>query len=278
MSNRLLTELWGPKVNFAGMVRCLDNEPEGPEIKTFFSRYRNPIGIEVECEGVQEDFGGKLVYWVAKPDGSLRDGGLEFVSHPLSGRLIDLGLHELQQVLTKLKALSWSHRTSIHVHQNFSTLREQHLMAYVMVYGLFEDLFYSLVSPLRSGNPFCYKATSIEPGEFQGIHASNKYCGFNLAPLKTQGTVEFRQLHGNSDFKLIRRWIQLIVKLHAWVEKQDSSKIVSIVQQHIAAGSFFALAKDIWGVNATLFTTEQIEDSCRKHAIWSLCIATREFR
>jgi hypothetical protein len=275
MSNHLLTSVFGSSTALTNVVQDLELLEKLPSLRTFFSNYRNPIGIEVEVEGIEEEV-PTMHFWSDKDDGSLRNHGREFVSKPLSGRYIDYALAELDAYLSETDH-EWSHRCSIHVHQNMSTLREKHLMGYVMVYGLFEDLFYSMVEPYRAGNSFCYPATNVEPGEFLRITDSNKYCGLNLFPLKVYGTVEFRQMHGHNDFKLLRRWIQLIVKLHAWVEKQKSSEIVGIVTKHIQDQTYVALASEIWGVNATLFTHEQIHASARRAALWSLCLSKKEF-
>jgi len=248
-----------------------------PEIRTFFGGYNNPIGIEVECEGIESKV-PPLKFWQDKEDGSLRNNGREFVSHPLSGRQIDYALQELGDCLKLFPKLSWSHRTSIHVHQNVSTLREQHLVAYTMLYVLFEDLFYHMVAPYRAANAFCYKTAALDPSEYMRIQESNKYCGLNLAPIKRQCTVEFRHMHGTDDLRLLRRWIQLIVKLHAWIEKQDSRTIVEKVMSDIENLQFIPLAKEIWGVNSTLFDDKFIHDSATKNALWSLCIATQEFQ
>jgi hypothetical protein len=276
MSNQLIVEKWGAAPNFAVIAQNLDCFEGMPEIKTYFGRFKNPIGIEVECEGLSAR-PPKMKFWDCKEDGSLRNNGREFVSHPLSGRMIDYALHELGAVLSAYSKRSWSHRTSIHVHQNFSTMREQQLMGYTMAYVLFEELFYKMVAPFRAANAFCYKATAMDPVQFVRIQDTNKYCGLNLAPLKRQCTVEFRQMHGTDDLTLLRRWIQLIVKLHAWVEAQPSRKVVGIITNHIEQQTFYALAKEIWGVNTTLFSDQFIHDSAHHNALWALCLSNLEY-
>ncbi len=275
MSNNLLTAEFGTNTPLQNVVVDLDLLEKLPSVRTFFSNYRNPIGIEVEVEGIEEEV-PSMHFWSDKDDGSLRNHGREFVSKPLSGRYIDYALAELEAYLTSHEH-EWSHRCSIHVHQNMSTLRQKHLTGYIMIYGLFEDLFYSMVEPYRAGNSFCYPATNLDPDEFLHITDTNKYCGLNLYPLKVYGTVEFRQMHGHGDFKLLRRWLQLIVKLHAWVEKQKSSEIVAKVTSVIREEGYVALANEIWGVNATLFTPEQIVASGKRGALWSLCLSKKEF-
>jgi hypothetical protein len=276
MSNQLLVQKWGATPDFSCVMTSSDVLSTLPEMRTFFGGYNNPIGIEVECEGIDKAV-GTLKFWTYTEDGSLRNHGKEFISQPLSGRQIDYAIHELGETLAQFPRLSWSHRTSIHVHVNVSTLREEHLKALTMAYVLFEELFYSMVLPERAGNAFCYKASSLDPADYMRIQDTNKYCGLNLAPIKRQCTVEFRQLHGSSDMKLLRRWIQLIVKLHAWVEKQSSGAVVDGLVQAIENMKFVELATEIWGANKSLFADAFIEDSAMKNALWSLTIANQEY-
>lgn len=277
MSNRLIVEKWGAVPNFAVVASGFDLLEGLPEIKTYFGRFKNPIGIEVECEGLAQPI-LRMKFWDIKEDGSLRNHGKEFVSHPLAGRMIDYALWELGETLKAHPKHSWSHRCSVHVHQNFSTMREQQLLGYTMVYALYEDLFYKMCAPFRAANAFCYKAPgSLDPSSYVRIMDSNKYCGLNLAPLKRQCTVEFRQMHGTEDLTLLRRWLQLIVKLHAWAEAQPSRKIVGIVTDHIENQTFYALAKEIWGVNTSLFSDKFIHESACKNAVWALCLSLQEY-
>lgn len=277
MSNQLLISKWGCSPNFSRVLSMCEIVDKLPEIRTFFGGYNNPIGIEVEAEGIVRGIKG-MNFWTHTEDGSLKDHGREFISIPLSGRQIDYALEELREVLAAQDDLKWSVRTSIHVHQNTSTLREKHLMAYVMVYGLFENLFFAMCQPYRRASAFAYPVTALDPADYMMIQDSNKYCALNLAPIKRQATLEFRHMHGNSDFRLIRRWIQLIVKLHNWIEKQSSDHVLDTVLEYIQQQRFVPLAKAIWGVNSTLFDPETINNSGRQNALWALCVSQQEFR
>ncbi len=61
---------------------------------------RQRVGIELEFERCNDEvrvpFGGSLL-WEFKPDGSLRNGGIEFVlRNPYGGLYLDKALHQLQ--------------------------------------------------------------------------------------------------------------------------------------------------------------------------------------
>jgi hypothetical protein len=223
-----------------------------------------------------------MTLWQCEKDGSLKLEGREFISIPLSGRQVDYALAELEFAFKQLQKggeskLLWSHRTSIHVHQNMSSLREGHLKGYTMLYGLFEELFFSMVNPIRVGNPYCYRAGDLDPVEFCNLNENNKYCALNLFPIKSQMTVEYRHMHGNEDFRLIRRWIQLIMKMHRFIEDSSSREVVEKIRTHIKNQTFTALAKEVFGASIVLFTEEQIQDSGKRNAVWSTLLSEQEF-
>lgn len=276
MSNSLLVKKFGMVPSLSHVLNIDEKIDKLPQIKTYFTNYRNPIGIEVEVENCQGVSG--MVFWQCEKDSSLKVSGKEFISIPLSGKQVDYALAELEDLFSRtLGKLLWSHRTSIHIHQNMSSLREQHLTGYVMLYGLFEDLFFSMVDKVREGNPYCYRATELDPVEFCNLTENNKYCALNLYPIKPQCTVEYRHMHGTQDFKLIRRWIQLIMKMHRFVEDYDSREIVGKLLTHIRQQTFTSLAKEVFGASIILFTEEQIYSSGKRNAVWSTLISEQEF-
>jgi hypothetical protein len=269
---------FGSNPSFNCVIESADKLEKFPQIRTFFTNYRNPIGIEVEVEGVKGPGKKEWLLWKPHSDGSLKIDGMEYISLPVSGQQVDYALWELEQYFSKQKSpLLWSHRTSIHVHQNMSTMTCEQLKAYIMAYGLFEDLFFSLCAPEREGNPYCYRATEVEVEKFMHVHEYNKYCELNLFPLKVQSTVEWRHMHGHQDFRLLRRWVQLIMKLHNWANNLDNDSAVQHVSDTILAGAFASLAKTIFGASTALFTEDQIIRSGRRNALWSIQISEKEF-
>jgi len=280
MSAKSVVARFGCNPAFNCVIESAEKLEFFPVIRTFFSNYRNPIGIEVEVEGVTGKGKPPGQWKLLKPhtDGSLKIDGMEFISLPISGQQVDYALYELEEYFkTMKKPLLWSHRTSIHVHQNMSTMSCEQLLAYIMAYGLFEDLFFSLCDPIREGNPYCYRATEVDPDKFMTVGDFNKYCALNLAPLRTFGTVEWRQMHGNQDFKLIRRWIQLIMKMQYWANNLENDECRPMMKQLILGEGFTALAKRIFGASMALFTEEQIVRSGRRNALWSLQLSEKEF-
>lgn len=243
------------------------------EIKTYFTNYKNPIGIEIEAENIHKTYVSN--FWHQKPDGSLKIKGSEFVSYPLSGNQIDYAIEEVAGFLAK-EAPLWSHRTSIHVHVNVSALTVNQLRALVGLYGVYENLFFLHCNRLRKGNGFCYPATSVATDVYAQINKDNKYCALNLAPIKTQCTIEFRHLEGNGDWKKLRRWIQLIVKLHKYCSELESAKAVEFVRQLVLTQGAVTEFERIFGATARLFTQLEVESSLIDNGFWTLQFLDKE--
>lgn len=280
MSNKNVVSVFGSNPVFSSMMKCAEDcEGKYEELKTFFTNYRNPIGIEVEVEGFRRIVPPDgLTFWRCIEDGSLKYYGREYVSYPIGGRYIDYAIKELADAFEPLKGcLVWSHRTSIHVHVNMSTIKMNQLTAFVALYGLYERIFFFMVNEARRANPYCYPATSVNPLSYVNVEDDNKYCALNLAPLQKYGTVEFRHMHGTDDWRTLRRWIQLIVKLHAFVDRQDSTKVLEYTRSLLEGGDFVGLFKTIFGASAGLFSEEHINKSANYGAMWSAAILERGF-
>lgn len=182
---------------------------------TKFGLYTVPMGIEVELENSNGEF-PPLYIWTTKPDGSLRNGGVEFVSCPVSGRNIDYAIHELDKILSAHKYVA-SHRCSTHVHINISQLDMTQLHYFVAVYAVVEKLLFEISDMSRYSNPYCYPLiyTSLNKSQdFQGVIGRMKYCALNLNHVVDFGTAEFRHMCGitKADNGLVR-WLQCIQKL-----------------------------------------------------------------
>jgi len=175
-------------------------------------------GVECEIESfIHSDVGG---VWSAKPDGSLRNGGVEFISEP-------------QPRAETVQAFAWLHknigirrmeerfspRTSIHVHVNCKNLEHSHVRRMVLLYALFEELFFLQVCPTRRENIHCVALSETHlPSRYgQSIRDMwsgwSKYTALNLKPLSSLGTLEFRHSDGHDDPKRLDDWLLCIENL-----------------------------------------------------------------
>lgn len=242
-----------------------------PEHKTFFAAFKSPIGIEVEVEGFDvEQWKPGSIYWRLDKDGSLKDMGAELISVPVASKNIDYALAELMGRLSQQGGLRWSHRCSIHVHVNVRNWTETQLRTMMGAYAPLENLFFSLCKPERKASAFCYPLIDVDPREAKVGDGDGKYCALNTSEgLRKYGTCEFRHMHGTGDLKTLRRWIQLIVKLHAYCRKNDSEKIVQDVCNLNTVSNYHEFVQKIFGQTAVLFQGMDLHRAMRDGVMWA---------
>lgn len=251
MASALVKTRWpvsGDFPDFFEFEKTLQSHYGGGLSEFHFEKYKNPVGIEVEVEGWMSHK-PSLLCWEAREDGSLKDHGMEFVSKILSGPIIDWALIELQRVFvmqtTKLK---WSHRTSIHVHVNLKSLPAVKLKWLVAYYALMEPIWYSFCDEKRKGNSFCFPITTCNPRDVQVGQKWPKYCGMNLGTSLTQfNTVEFRQMHGHENIKLLINWIRMISNFIDWIYATPSLEMKKLLHEYLLTGKPKLPLKTIFG-------------------------------
>lgn len=224
------------------------------------------VGIEVECENVVEHmitpFG-----WTATQDGSLRNRGLEFVSFPVRGQNVYYLLHRLFAELKRIKA-EFTERTSIHVHLNVRRMSVEQLVTLLITYTVVEKTLYRFAR--RSGfsrerNIFCVPVQegqnylglpylmhllreNMVPQVLAEINRHwKKYSGFNILPVSTQGTVEFRQLGGTFDINLIMDWINIIQCLRSYAFNNELDVVTARIVQLNTNSDYHNFLKEIFG-------------------------------
>jgi Putative amidoligase enzyme len=200
-------------------------------------------GTEYEIEDVHVvkikkfDIGTDNPYWFgdlgAIKDGSLRNNGIEFVTRPVPfKRALEL-FDELHGAL-ELGPEPYTARTSTHVHVNVASMSKEQLKLFVLLYALFEPVFFAYAGPARKHNIHCVPLSfTLLPKHYPGkieylIDAWSKYTAFNLKPVRTIGTVEFRHLFGTGDKQVYQQWLQMIRDLWTfsfnmplnWLQKQ----------------------------------------------------------
>jgi hypothetical protein len=245
-------------------------DEESPTKELLFSPYKIPIGIEVEVEnsGRAELRSGN--YWEIKEDGSLRNNGAELVSCPVSGFNIDAALLELERFFAAMPKREWSIRTSIHVHVNVSDFSTEKLHRLVAMYAALEDVFFGYVAPERRGNPYCYPLCSLKVYNIVEINANMKYCAFNLAPIETQLSVEFRHLHGTDNMLTIKRWIMLILRLFTFINKNEA-KVQETIENLLYKENRTSIIYNVFGAAVTL--PSSMEET-KRNCVWALFYLT----
>lgn len=203
------------------------------------------IGLELELENIHENLehlqGEVSPYWNAVEDGSLRNGGREFVfASPMFGRDILDAFEVLDSLFINHEiAPELSRRTSMHVHLDVRDLSPDQLLTFLLVYLLCEPVFFNVVSPERKYNPYCSPLAEMRPylrgiaHAFRGgdenfnflfshsFSAGTKYTALNVLPVSSQGSVEFRHHQGASTLDEALPFINMCLAIKRWVVNND---------------------------------------------------------
>lgn len=188
-------------------------------------------GTEYEIEGIKKvqlpgfdphcAFNDETPYWIddigLMKDGSLRNNGIEFVTRPVTyERSLELFAYLHDNLI--LGENPYSHRTSTHVHVNVASMSLEQIRAFILMYALVEPVFFSL-TPGREHNIHCVPLNyTLLPTMYSQpisfiIDKWSKYTAFNLLPMISIGTIEFRHLYGTGDYQVYKQWLTLLREL-----------------------------------------------------------------
>lgn len=161
-------------------------------------------------------------------DGSLRNAGKEFITCPGNFTKQILTFERLHAGLS-LGNAPYSERTSIHVHVNVANLTMDQLEKFVHLYIFLEPSFFYYAGENRKNNIHCvplshtflaqnYRREIAKYPEFW-----SKYTAFNMCPVYTQGTVEFRHMYGHDNTAKFSHWLQMIRSLYDEARNPENS-------------------------------------------------------
>jgi len=184
------------------------------------------VGIEIEVEGENlPDVDN--TDWLSVADGSLRNG-MEYVTkRPLVLSKVKEKMIKLNASFEKAKSkLSFSLRTSVHVHVNVGHLDTNQFKTLLLLSHLFEPILFNKCKESRKCNRFCL---GIDNAAVQVFNLADvmrnmrnvnnfregdiRYAAVNLAATKKFGSLEYRMLHGTADVEEIVAWTNLLVNL-----------------------------------------------------------------
>jgi len=210
------------------------------------------VGIEIEMEraGDAEVLDtiatDKSSFWRVKIDGSLRRGGVEFVSGILFDNSIPQALREVSEILkTAGIAPTYGFRCSVHVHMDVRHLTLNQLISFILTYTIVEPLLFNKCGEERANNFYClpYSQSDDFADTVSGLINSTscpefinfcdrfqKYSALNLRPVFGQGSVEFRHHYGTHDSIVLVEWIntlQCILKYAMNTEYSNLPEFVS---------------------------------------------------
>lgn len=253
------------------------------------------VGLELEIERVPEEvWRGDIPdqvskYWRIKEEGSLRNGGLEYVLNPpLFGMDLDTGIsnlceHIAMNQLADSNSFSSSSRTSFHVHIDVSDLETtEQLYTFFALYLIVERSLFRYFNDEREDNIFClpfYRTWEsakifrhlmgedpmeiqrkfnamggrLRPGRFNPDRPENqnlyKYSAFNANPVFSQGSVEFRHAPALTKYDDIVEWINIIMCLKKAAFERPLSN--SQIGQELSFNGVHQFYRDIFGLELT---------------------------
>jgi hypothetical protein len=182
---------------------------------------KGEIGIEIEMEGGPwPDVA--ITNWIATPDHSLRNNGIEYIiRQPINRDRVEGALTTLRDGLRGAR-IDFSYRTSVHVHVNVQDMSVRQWCNFVALFTTLEELLVDQVGPNRAGNKFCLRmkdadeplmaiVEGLKAGRLPGFMRDDlKYGSMNLRATATHGTLEFRAMEGNLDVNRINTWVQTL--------------------------------------------------------------------
>lgn len=202
-----ITEFYSPKIYYTS---CLTTD-----IPVF--------GTEYEIEDILDYTPDKDKFYRVEEDHSLRNNGKEFITTPLSYEH-SLQVFKMLHDNLKLGPNPYTPRTSTHVHLNILSLDVEQIKHLVLLYALLEPVFFAYAGEKRKQNIHCVPLNyTLLPKYYHHdigylVDHWSKYTAFNLLPIKTQGTVEFRHLGGTGSLEYYTKWLTLIRDLYIFIQ------------------------------------------------------------
>lgn len=190
-------------------------------------------------------------------DGSLRKGGKEFLLPP-SPREQLTSLFEDVYCHLELGHDCHSFRTSTHVHVNCLWMTEVQVRDLLLLYAIFEPIFFAYVGQERKENIHCMPLGSTHMPNHYGlamrhIHQKwHKYTALNVLPLNELGTVEFRHLYGTKDVNVFAQWLIMLeilwqaARTFGGMNRTHLIELTALrdIERKLLTTDFYALAKE----------------------------------
>jgi len=212
-------------------------------------------GIEVEIEPAagtnlpQRLDNTNSPIWEMHNDGSLRNGGLEFVlRQPLPYDAIQEAVNNLYKQLGI--NLCASIRTSTHVHMNIRGMRFNTLVSVLVLYYALEDVITTWCGPHRVGNLFALRASDVPQiinnwrdffeDKYRFNEDQDRYMALNPCAINKFGSIEFRAMGGCKDPAEIIKWVALInhIKTLATGKFSNPQEIINTFSGSVPAQFF----------------------------------------
>ncbi len=238
------------------------------------------IGVEVELERVPDV---NIVGWEVKIDGSLRDGGKEFVfNRPKRGIYAVRALERFEAAIQDLPDPPViSSRTSTHIHIDVRDLTPEELSNLIKLLVIFELPLIRYWGPVRWRNHFCLPYYECPQGlgllrclnnqmsnkslYYNVLKYGMKYNNINLKTINTFGSLEVRCGQGTWSKVKLLEWINILLSFKVYVQ-EHTLDVLEMLQRLSEDGPVLMLEK-IAGpelAQALLYTKEEFESDVYK--------------
>ena len=179
------------------------------------------VGLELEIENFdgEHEFGG----FTFTEDGSLRNYGIEAISKPVQVQQVEALLRAFYKHFRITQENNYSERCSLHVHMDMQSRTPEELATIFLVYQTVERLLFKFIGHQRDESIFCvpWSQSNINYNLVMNmliaagstVRSWQKYSALNILPMASQGTIEFRHLHGTCDVLLIMTWINMLCRM-----------------------------------------------------------------
>lgn len=214
-------------------------EPEDTPSDMFvLSRCR--VGLEYEFENPENvriprvELGDDLyAHYSPHNDGSLRDGGVEFVfSRPLLGQPLLNALEAMESFIRRVPLVG-TYRTSVHVHLDVRNMEFEELKTLAFLYALNEKYFYNFANqfttakkelsnyciPWGSSDSYTFAVAEALFGQkapaLLGVRSRKmeRYSGLNFNAIHKFGSIEFRHLPTITNVSALVQFINMAMSL-----------------------------------------------------------------
>lgn len=229
------------------------------------------VGIEVELEGLHvnnDDLRAEVDRrWNIIEDGSLRNEGREFVfERPMFGTDVVECLMNLPDAFNALGiSPTISNRCSVHVHIDVRDLQYEQLLTFVATYLLCEPYFFAVGGEERKDNIYsrplagsedylnrlgrAFKMRDDESMSWvfrNNINNHVKYSAFNVAPIQSQGSIEFRHHRGTYNPEVLINWTNMVLAIKRYTMSLGSQRMTSEFIDSIVNGGYEEFVRTVF--------------------------------
>jgi hypothetical protein len=199
--------------------------------------------------------------WQRKEDGSLRNQGVEFVTHPTkvtdAVRALQLLEKTFQVYYTRIQA---GPRCGVHIHVNCLDRSYSQVASLIALYLVFEKSLFRFTGN-RVNNNFCVPARfsnhelggvlravlkGNDHGFWEAVQRIPKYLAFNAGALARFGTIEFRHAQGTNQPTTIIPWLKTINAMVAYASANDFTTLVNRLTALNSTSEYELLAREVF--------------------------------